>query len=979
MYFRRLLMHLNFMKRMTAVLLAAALMLSLCSTALGTEYPCTGFAAYQLTVTRSASATGEALFTVPAGDAVYVTGDSGEYYIIEYDGQAGFAAKAGVRLAENAGINSPSGDWQGAYTALREGSEGQLVRELQSALIEAGFLTGKADGKYGTQTAQAVAAFQAANGLNNSGYADVATQGTLYEGKIVSSKGKSMTVSILPSVDGLSISSGKTGAPVESLQATLTDLGYYTGKIDGKCASGTVSAIKRFQTKNGLTATGVADAETLSVLYGDHAISAKATATPAPTATAVPPVIGWENGTPSTADQAVYPFDTSTVDSVNLRQRASTSAQRLLTIPAGATITVNKISGDWAQVTYNNGKRSYTGYAMARYIDVPAIYYGGKELATDLVAQKKYTGISSGASGTSVSALQAALEELGFYTGTGTGVFDSETQAAVREFQRKNGLLQTEIVSAEMQKLIYEGKPVNAKGKKVSVSVLPPIAGITMQKGDSGYQVEELQAALIDLGYLSGAISGVYDTATVTAVKALQKASGLTADGIAGSKTLKQVEKYLTTPTPKITVVTATPAPVTAENVIVIQKGTRGLVVKRLQERLVALGYYDIEPDGIYNANDVTALKAFQKKNGLKADGIAGLETQQLLYSDNALSASATPTPKPTVTPQPDLTERLEIGSYGTQVSLLQARLTTLGYFTATMDGNFGTATAMAVAEFQSANGLTADGIAGAKTLSALYSASAKHANTATAAPSGDAAAFTKVQIGDTGSDVRTVQGMLIALDYLSGVADGIFGTKTYLAVRAFQRANGLTADGVVGKATYAKLLEKSETVIDTDEDSTTNGVTGTTFTAPQASEVRFADWYLETRDVVRKLPNAIIYDYTTGLHYNVNMFSFGKHCDAEPVTASDTAIMYEIMGKDNWTPHAVWVILSDGRVYMASTHSKGHTVDHNANNDLEGHICIHFPRTMSDTEKANMPYATRHQNEILRGWEETQSMIEGY
>ena len=159
--------------------------------------------------------------------------------------------------------------------------------------------------------------------------------------------------------------------------------------------------------------------------------------------------------------------------------------------------------------------------------------------------------------------------------------------------------------------------------------------------------------------------------------------------------------------------VTPTPAPITADNVIVIQKGTRGLVVTRLQERLVALGYYDIEPDGIFNANDVTALKAFQKKNGIKADGIAGLDTQVRLYSDAAVSAWATATPKPAATPKPDLTARLEIGSSGTQVSLLQARLTTLGYFTATIDGRFGTATALAVAEFQSVNGLSADGIAG--------------------------------------------------------------------------------------------------------------------------------------------------------------------------------------------------------------------------------------------------------------------------
>lgn len=407
---------------------------------------------------------------------------------------------------------------------------------------------------------------------------------------------------------------------------------------------------------------------------------------------------------------------------------------------------------------------------MAKYIDIPAIYYGGKELASDRQAQLKYTGISAGASGTNVSTLQEALHELGFYDGDITGIFDTETAQAVKDFQRKNGLLQTGAVSAELQKLIYEGKPVNAKGKKVSVAVLPPIAGIAMQQGDAGYQVEELQAALIDLGYLEGAISGTYDAKTTAAVKKLQKASGLKADGIAGAATLKQIERYLTTPTPKITVVTPTPAPITADNVIVIQKGTRGLVVTRLQERLVALGYYDIEPDGIFNANDVTALKAFQKKNGIKADGIAGLDTQVRLYSDAAVSAWATATPKPAATPKPDLTARLEIGSSGTQVSLLQARLTTLGYFTATIDGRFGTATALAVAEFQSVNGLSADGIAGAQTLKALYASTAKSAivitPTATPKPS-----FTALRIGDRGSEVRAVQAMLIELDYLTGAA----------------------------------------------------------------------------------------------------------------------------------------------------------------------------------------------------------------
>ncbi len=104
-------------------------------------------------------------------------------------------------------------------------------------------------------------------------------------------------------------------------------------------------------------------------------------------------------------------------------------------------------------------------------------------------------------------------------------------------------------------------------------------------------------------------------------------------------------------------------------------------------------------------------------------------------------------------------------------------------------------------------------------------------------------------------------------------------------------------------------------------------------------------------------------------------MFSFGKHADAEPITPEDTAIMERIMGKSSWTPHAVWVILSDGRVYMASTHSNGHTVDHNSTNNLEGHICIHFPREMSEAAETG-PYAVSHQESILSGWTITQSMI---
>ena len=138
---------------------------------------------------------------------------------------------------------------------------------------------------------------------------------------------------------------------------------------------------------------------------------------------------------------------------------------------------------------------------------------------------------------------------------------------------------------------------------------------------------------------------------------------------------------------------------------------------------------------------------------------------------------------------------------------------------------------------------------------------------------------------------------------------------------------------------------------------------------------MRYANWYTEIRSRAKLMPDVVIYDPDTGLHYNLHMFSFGKHADAEPVTKEDVEIMNRIIGEDDWSPKYVWVIFSDGRGYIGSTHSKGHTVDHNSANGLTGHICLHFPRIMSEAE-ATGPYAVSHQKEILWGWELTQAMI---
>ena len=59
-----------------------------------------------------------------------------------------------------------------------------------------------------------------------------------------------------------------------------------------------------------------------------------------------------------------------------------------------------------------------------------------------------------------------------------------------------------------------------------------------------------------------------------------------------------------------------------------------------------------------------------------------------------------------------------------------------------------------------------------------------------------------------TGDSVKRLQELLNAKGYNAGTADGIFGGATYNAVIAFQKANGLVADGYVGTMTWTALAK---------------------------------------------------------------------------------------------------------------------------------------------------------------------------
>ena len=83
----------------------------------------------------------------------------------------------------------------------------------------------------------------------------------------------------------------------------------------------------------------------------------------------------------------------------------------------------------------------------------------------------------------------------------------------------------------------------------------------------------------------------------------------------------------------------------------VLRYGDSGDSVRALQQRLRDLGYYEARVSGGYYKITRTAVRKFQQYNGLAVDGVAGRETQELLFSAAAVPASATP--KPTATPAP--------------------------------------------------------------------------------------------------------------------------------------------------------------------------------------------------------------------------------------------------------------------------------------------------------------------------------------
>ena len=160
-----------------------------------------------------------------------------------------------------------------AYTTLRLGDDNASVITLQQRLTDLGYLdSDMPDSQYNESIESAVVLFQRACNMAQTGIADGNTQSSLYADDAQTYRIKRSDI----------------GADVLRLQQRLTELGYYTDRINGYFGPNTEQAVMLFQAINGLDVRGELDYDAWSILYSEDAVALPAlptdTPTPRPTA-----------------------------------------------------------------------------------------------------------------------------------------------------------------------------------------------------------------------------------------------------------------------------------------------------------------------------------------------------------------------------------------------------------------------------------------------------------------------------------------------------------------------------------------------------------------------------------------------------------------------------------------------------------------------------------------------------------------------
>ena len=230
--------------------------------------------------------------------------------------------------------------------------------------------------------------------------------------------------------------------------------------------------------------------------------------------------------------------------------------------------------------------------------------------------------------------------------------------------------------------------PSGSPATSARASPSPSPSGAPQEEASE--EVTALQLDLQALEFYRGPVTGIFDTATVRALRALQGSFGLRPTGELDPETAGAIDAARGRDT---------------EN-----------AVTSVQTALTELGYYAGLIDGEYGPATTRAMRRFQSDHGLEESGDFDAVTAATLFRAyqeeivGGLDTGETEGPNEPGTPHGPI---LRVGSSGPKVRALQMRLQRLGFRPGTVDGEYGSTTASAVMAFQKFTGLDRDGVAG--------------------------------------------------------------------------------------------------------------------------------------------------------------------------------------------------------------------------------------------------------------------------
>ena len=516
---------------------------------------------------------------------------------------------------------------------LRFGDTGEAVSQLQQRLRALYYYSGPVSGEYGSLTQSAVAAVQTAYGMDATGVADTETLDLIY--------GECYRP----------LKYNDQGEDVKALQEKLAELGYYTGPITGNYLDKTRAAVKQMQAEFGMEDTGAADVFTQEAVF---AADARPAATPIPVG--VPDMTVKYNGElkyGSTGervrlvqqrlkDLGFFTYYKTTTGYYKNTQQAVKDFQKY----NGLIVTGTVNEKTWNCLFYDETVVAADGVPKPTATPEPVPYSVEVDVNNQVVKIWKYNE-ETGA---------YDIMDRAFLCSTGTKSNPSELGQYVLTGRRARWCEFPKWGGGKAQYWVRINSDIAFHsvlyGANDEMSLKVSSLNNLGKRGSHGC----IRLTVADAKW-------VYDNCRAGTVVTIHE------DGIADPELRaaiqpgaldKSVMLPKTTPAP-------TPAPaydgtrVPEGEITPLKKGSSGESVYWLQSKLKEWGYYTGTVTGTYLDGTSKAVMAFQKENGIRADGTASKYTLEKIYErvieeNSTPEPTLVPTPIPTVTPEPAAT-----------------------------------------------------------------------------------------------------------------------------------------------------------------------------------------------------------------------------------------------------------------------------------------------------------------------------------